>query len=314
MERFSRFKIPVAVLILGGLPAIALMVISRLEPEHPEPLTSPVPATGPGEQIGLWQPLFVGVEMCRASTSIPRPMQIRAVRVDCREPTIDFLVTPSNGDEPLDCNARAPSEFLKEFKCQVAINGSVFSPTASRAREPLDVRGLSLSRGNLYSPPNQYDALLIDRDRKAWIGLSPVAVGRAFNGLSGFHAILLDGRNVGTGNDLEPRSAVGISKDQRYLILMTIDGRQTNYSEGATTTETAEWLRRLGAWNGLNLDGGGSTALVIEGPDGNPLLLSSPSGKYERWVANHLGVFARRLPISSLPATGPTSRGAEPAG
>ncbi|MGQ9651481.1 MAG: phosphodiester glycosidase family protein [Phycisphaerae bacterium] len=314
MERFFSGKIPITALILGGLLAISLIVISRLEPEHPEPLVSPVPVAGPGEQISPWQPVFVGVEMCRASASLPRPMQIRAVRVDCREPTISFLVTPSNGDEPLDCNARTPSEFLREFKCQVAINGSVFLPTAGRAREPLDVRGLSLSRGNLYSPPNQYDALLISADRKAWIARSPVTTGNAYNGLSGFHAILLDGRNVGAGNDLEPRSAVGISKDQRYLLLMTIDGRQTNYSEGATTAETAEWLRRLGAWNGLNLDGGGSTALVIEGPDGNPLLLSSPSGKYERWVANHLGVFALRLPNSSLPATAPTSRRVRPAG
>lgn len=304
MERFSRGRISIAALILGGLLAISLIVISRLEPEHPEPLASRPSAAGPGDQISPWQPVFVGVEMFRASRSFPRPMQIRAIRVDCHEPTIDFLVTPSNGDEPMDCNARTPSEFLSEFKCQVAINGSVFLPTAGRARQPLDVRGLSLSRGNLYSPPNPYDALLIGKDRKAWIAQSPVVTGNAHNGLSGFRAVLLDGRNVGTGNDLEPRSAVGVSKDQRYLILLTIDGRQTDYSEGATTAEAAEWLRRLGAWNGLNLDGGGSTALVIEGPDGSPLLLSSPSGKYERWVANHLGVFARRLPGSSRPSPG----------
>jgi len=35
------------------------------------------------------------------------------------------------------------------------------------------------------------------------------------------------------------------------------------------------------------------------------LLLNSPSGKYERWVANHLGVLARRLPDSSRPAGHP---------
>lgn len=305
LEQVPRSKMPIVTLAVAGLVVISLVVTSRLEPEHPEPLPSPPSATGPAEQLDGWEPVFVGVEVCRASTSVPRPMQIRAVRVDCREPTIDFLVTPSNGDEPMDCDARTPSEFLSEFKCQVAINGSVFLPTAGRAREPLDVRGLSLSRGNLYSPPNQYDALLIGKDRMARIAKAPVVIGKAYNGLSGFRAILLDGRNIGTGEDLEPRSAVGISENQRYLILMTIDGRQTNYSEGATTAETAEWLGRLGAWNGLNLDGGGSTALVIEGPDGNPLLLNSPSGKYERWVANHLGIFARRLPDSSRPAGHP---------
>jgi len=79
---------------------------------------------------------------------------------------------------------------------------------------------------------------------------------------------------------------------------MAIDGRQLGYSESASTGETAEWIRKLGAYNALNLDGGGSTALVIEGPDGAPVVLNRPSGPppgVERRVANHLGVFAQRL-------------------
>jgi exopolysaccharide biosynthesis protein len=80
---------------------------------------------------------------------------------------------------------------------------------------------------------------------------------------------------------------------------MVIDGRQVGYSEGATLAETAEWLRKFGAWNALNLDGGGSSALVMEGPDGEPIVLNSPSGKLERFVANHLGVFAKPLPAAN---------------
>ena len=98
-----------------------------------------------------------------------------------------------------------------------------------------------------------------------------------------------------------PRSAVGISRNLRYLYLVAIDGRQNGYSEGTTMAETAEWMRKLGAYNALNLDGGGSTALVIEGPDGSPELLNRPCGLpvgVERRVANHLGVFAQKLPNS----------------
>ena len=57
-------------------------------------------------------------------------------------------------------------------------------------------------------------------------------------------------------------------------------------------------IRKLGAFNALNLDGGGSTALAIEGPDGAPVVLNRPCGPppgMERRVANHLGVFAQRL-------------------
>ena len=74
---------------------------------------------------------------------------------------------------------------------------------------------------------------------------------------------------------------------------MTIDGRQLGHSEGATTAETAEWIRKFGAHNALNLDGGGSTALVIRGPDDKPLVLNRPAGTRERRVGNHLGVRAR---------------------
>lgn len=270
-------------------------------PGAPSVLTTNKPALKPTDavkqvRITRWTPIFRGVEACSGVTAIPRPLQVRAVRVDLRARGIDFLVTPSNGDEPKDVGARTTSEFLSEFKCQVALNGSVFDVFAKQRGEPVDVRGLSLSRGDLYSPPNQWDALLISTNRRAWIARSPVDARGAYNGLSGFYALLINGTNNGTMHDFHPRSAVGISRDGRYLILMTVDGRQPGYSEGASTAETAEWLRKLGAYNGLNLDGGGSTTLVIEGPQGSPVVLNRPSGKSERRVANHLGVFADPLP------------------
>jgi exopolysaccharide biosynthesis protein len=216
------------------------------------------------------------------------------VRIDLREPTIRFLVTPSNGERPKDCDARTTSEFLAEFKCQVAINGSFFSPFAKRKGDPQDVLGLSMSRGDLYSPPNQYAALLIAKDNRARIATSSIDPKSAHNAIAGNIALLIDGVNKGGMGPRHPRSAVGITRDGRHLLLVTIDGRQRGYSEGTTDAETAEWLRRLGAWQGLNLDGGGSTTLVVEGTDGKPLVLNRPSGRVERRVANHLGVYARR--------------------
>jgi hypothetical protein len=52
------------------------------------------------------------------------------------------------------------------------------------------------------------------------------------------------------------------------------------------------------AFNARNLAGGGSTALLIEGPDGSPVELNRPCGAppgVERRVTNHLGVIARPL-------------------
>ncbi len=72
-------------------------------------------------------------------------------------------------------------------------------------------------------------------------------------------------------------------------------------TRGVTLAELGDLLKGFGAHDALNLDGGGSTALVIEGPDGSPELLNRPCGLpvgVERRVANHLGVFAQKLPNS----------------
>jgi exopolysaccharide biosynthesis protein len=239
--------------------------------------------------------------MCEGATRIPRLLQVRAVRVDLRDPTIDFLVTPRIGNGTNAWGGRKTSEFLTEFKCQVALNGSIFDVFAKKRGGPMHVEGLSLSRGDFYLSTNLWDALLIGTNHQAWLTRSAAAAPGAYNGLSGFYALLIDGRNNGGMKTPHPRSAIGISRNGRYLILMAIDGRQPGYSESASTGETAEWIRKLGAYNALNLDGGGSTALVIEGPDGVPVVLNRPCGSppgVERRVANHLGVFAQRLPDS----------------
>jgi hypothetical protein len=290
---------------------LILLVYSVIRLPAAEPQTSPSPSPGsptlatnvPGKpedavrraKLTRWKKIFRGIELREGSVARPRPLQVRAVRVDLREPTIDFLVTPSNGDEPKDTGGLTTSEFLEEFKCQVAINGSVFAPFVKNRGDPMDVEGLSLSRGDLYSPPNHWDALLLDANRKARIVRPPIDPRGAYNGLSGFYALLIRGTNNGTMKKTDPRTAVGVTRNGRYLILMVIDGRQPGYSEGATTAETAEWMRKLGAYDALNLDGGGSTALVMEADNGKPRLLNRPSGGTERRVANHLGIFANRL-------------------
>ena len=60
-----------------------------------------------------------------------------------------------------------------------------------------------------------------------------------------------------------PRTAVGIDEDGRRLWLVVVDGRQPGYSEGMTLRELALLLQELGAVEALNLDGGGSTAMVL---------------------------------------------------
>lgn len=299
IARVAGRVIPVFLLALGPMVTGCRSVpVARAAAATNAPAWKPVDSVAHAK-ISRWRPIFRGVEMCEGSTKVPRLLQVRAVRINLREPTIDFLVTPRIGNGTNAWGGRTTSEFLTEFNCQVALNGSIFDVFAKKRGDPMHVEGLSLSRGDFYLSTNRWDALLIGTNHQAWLMRSAADAQGAYNGLSGFYALLIDRKNNGGMKTPHPRSAVGISRNGRYLILMAIDGRQAGYSESASMGETAEWIRKLGAYNALNLDGGGSTALVIEGPDGVPVELNRPCGPppgVERRVANHLGVFAQRLP------------------
>lgn len=87
---------------------------------------------------------------------------------------------------------------------------------------------------------------------------------------------------------LNPRTAAGYADSGRRLLLVVIDGRQPAYSVGTTVRETAALLRDLGAREALNLDGGGSTAMIVRNPtSGNVHTVNKPSDAIgERPVGN----------------------------
>ncbi|GAB3988287.1 phosphodiester glycosidase family protein [Actinoallomurus acanthiterrae] len=86
----------------------------------------------------------------------------------------------------------------------------------------------------------------------------------------------------------QPRTLAGTDARGR-LILVTVDGRQPGVSEGATIQEAAELMRGLGAVNALNLDGGGSTAMAVNGT-----LVNKPSDATgERPVGDTVQVLPR---------------------
>ena len=85
-----------------------------------------------------------------------------------------------------------------------------------------------------------------------------------------------------------PRSGIGFSADKSTLFLITVDGRQ-QMSRGMTLLEFADLMINEGIYNGLNLDGGGSTTMVIKDK-----VVNSPSDATgERLVGNCLMVIRK---------------------
>jgi hypothetical protein len=62
----------------------------------------------------------------------------------------------------------------------------------------------------------------------------------------------------------QPRTLAGIKADG-MLLLVTVDGRRPGWSAGVTLSEAARVMRALGARDALNLDGGGSSSMVVRG-------------------------------------------------
>lgn len=135
---------------------------------------------------------------------------------------------------------------------------------------------------------------------KIWLGFKP-KTGRIKSLIGGWPRIVLDGKNIGALADSiegtfprfsanrHPRSGVGFSKDSTKVYFITVDGRQQS-SVGMSLTEFADWMIRAGAYQGLNLDGGGSTTLVLNGT-----IVNSPSDQTgERPIANCLLLLARK--------------------
>lgn len=66
--------------------------------------------------------------------------------------------------------------------------------------------------------------------------------------------------------DKHPRTCMGYTKDGD-IIIMAIQGRMKGIAEGATLEQQAKLLQQIGCWEALNLDGGGSSCLLVNGKE-----------------------------------------------
>ena len=250
--------------------------------------------------------LFQGITYKRLARSEPRPLVIHLLEIDLTAPGIDFLVTPGDDTVEMDLRARTTTEFAEEFSVQLAINGSFFKPFHARlpwdyypqVGEPVDIKGFALSDQRVYSDDFlDWPILCLAAEQ---VQIQQTACGSEYTqGLAGNHLLLQDGLIVAPEKEARhPRTAVATNGSGTKLWLIVVDGRQPYYSEGVTLTELAEIARETGADMALNLDGGGSSTMVLRGDSGANILnapFHTNIPMRERPVGNHLEIFA--LPL-----------------
>jgi hypothetical protein len=285
---------------------------TTLSPVSPGPEQGLPKAASPESVQPRWRPfaedLTGGLDYVAGKIRRPR-LEFRALRVDLAEPALRVVVNGSREDAPAG-GARGTilstwvSGFVRRYGLLAGINAGPFDPVSGKEGEPRTIAGLLIREGVLVSAPiPRYDALVFYTGGTAAI-LNQGNLGdlqNIRNAAGGFHRLLENGRlSVRALSHAEnpsaprhSRSAAGLSAEGRYLYLLVIDGRRPG-SIGATEAETALILRQLGAAEGLNLDGGGSSSLALRFPDGRVRPVNIPihgglPGR-ERGVASCLGI------------------------
>jgi hypothetical protein len=235
----------------------------------------------------VWTDPFPGIRYLHRSTDDPK--EIHALVIDLSRPEISLRATRDNE------KGRTTTSFASLVGAAAAVNGDFYNTNGS-----YDPVGLAIGEGIVWSDDTAGHRFIactaakvceIDATNQA---RAPDA---SWTAAVGGNVLLVNGGAIVQTPDADaacgdfctvqhPRTAAGLSADRTTLILVVVEGRQTPIL-GMTLNRLAELMLELGSDVALNLDGGGSSAMVVGGTRVSGRPTNEPS---ERSVSNHLGV------------------------
>jgi hypothetical protein len=282
-------------------------------------LVTPAPQYTPPDWNTARQ-LAPGILLMQDSLQSPRPIRRHAARIDLHQPGLKLTTTSRISEwqpDTRETRRQTVRSFLRSERADsrpvvLAFNADAFTPWPAPfdKETPANLQGFAVCRRQLVSPPSGSPSLIITSDGKASIRTAtdkddPSQIDFA---VSGFALCLKDGQVQPSGDDLHPRTAIGLSADHRLLFVLVVDGRRHS-SAGATTAELGQWLLEYGASDAINMDGGGSSTLawwnndattddkieLLNRPVGNGLKLLTPDADQlsvsERANGNNVGIW-----------------------
>lgn len=289
-----------------------------------------------GPALGPWVPIFEGIEQAvgtndpNVAGNFPELQVVYCMRVNLTDPNLQFFTTPKAPGyvaESRETLTLSVPDFLAQHKLQVVADANYYNANPGGADPtseglPCEVYGLQICTGAVVSAVSSADyagdpraaSLLFTTNKQPIFDFKNIPPGTntagIYTAITGFYPIVSNGVNWGIAasnsyadpyiHELQPRTAYGVSKDNHYFFILIIDGRQGGYSDGAYDVETGCWMTNCGAWNAINMDGGGSTALYQANSAGNPVAINHssylPSYGRERYVGSHFGIYAPPVP------------------
>lgn len=218
--------------------------------------------------------------------------KVHVLQIDLTNPNLSVRASTSNE------RGLTPSEFASKTGAIAVINGDFFDGVKNTI-------GLAVGQGQIWpksADTKEWSFLACDDDNDCLIdGYQKVTPPRStWSSVVGGWQILLDpdfewttSQDVTCGEFCtteHPRTAIGLNSDRTIMWWIVVEGRQGSLT-GLTLADTTLVLKKLGAEWGLNMDGGGSSGLILNGRRVNGRPFNEPQ---ERKVANCLAIVKNR--------------------
>jgi exopolysaccharide biosynthesis protein len=275
---------------------------------------------------------LAGVSLCAQST-VQRPWkgvvytfekranpaeEVHSVVVDLNKVRLRTVPAGPDPDGPgkWQTTLMPTSKIAERERFDIAVNGDFFAIPRGKDAEgeaalmlfangvPALTTGPAVTDGKVWSTSDKARQCLVS-DSKNRVQLVEAAVPppKAAQVICGRDFLVVDGKaqfsddgvtyKPGEFRNVNPRTAVGIDKKGKRLFLLVVDGR-SELSRGMTYGRLAAEMLRIGAHTAINLDGGGSSTLVLRDGTGELKVKNKPSDKKERAVANVLGLTVKK--------------------
>ncbi|TFC24333.1 hypothetical protein E3O53_14670 [Cryobacterium sp. TMT2-18-3] len=179
--------------------------------------------------------------------------------------------TPLWGSHPLSRVLGGPANMTKTFAVATLTDGVVTSVTSDPAAVKAET---TIASGS---------AVLVGREASA-ARIAALTVGQTADvtvstsadvdlAVSGSQRLLIDGVQTAEDQVEAARTAVGVNQDGTIVYVASIEGHAAD-ARGMTVQEVGRLMLDLGAYNAVNLDGGGSSTLVarLPGTDASTLV------------------------------------------
>ena len=292
MSMLRKFFIPFLfciVFLFAGCVSLSRPHFSAEDEAARYPLTKYIPESFD------WSELCPGIYRCDFSNP-DFPVIYHAVKIDLTLQGLELVCFPNQSTvaeaggkadgevtQPFIYKGIRTQKFARLYDCTVAVNLSPFAGKNGKWDLPAklgsvrQVVGLHVADGLMISKAvSRYAALYFKREegsegRAGWRASieknqsEKTAAGSDF-AFGGFYVVLENG-NVEEGflRNHDSRTGAGISEDGRTLFLLVVEGENPAKSQGLSYPQCGEIFKAMGCSDALEMDGGGSSELCING-------------------------------------------------